>query len=47
MFLPEPVDFIVPAVIFAIVSIGINFVTMYYKHFVGKRTKTVSLVADA
>ncbi|MEX2737933.1 MAG: cation diffusion facilitator family transporter [Candidatus Wukongarchaeota archaeon] len=47
IFSPEELEFVIPAVIVAVIAILINFAMMTYKYFVGNSSGTFSLVADA
>jgi cation diffusion facilitator family transporter len=44
---PTPLGYVLPAILVALIAITVDYVMMVYKHFVGKRTGTLSLVADA
>ena len=47
LFMPGEIGLVLPAMIAAIIVMAVDYVMMVYKHFVGKRSGTLSLVADA
>jgi hypothetical protein len=44
---PATLGYVLPAIAVALIAVTVDYVMMVYKHFVGKRTGTLSLVADA